>query len=104
MALESISRKDLTLDYIIARLSHEVTKRKQKKSIEDELILFKRPSKVSASYQCNLPKTCYICEKPSHFAKNCFKTNREKRINVNNAFNNYRRKDFTFMVKTKILC
>lgn len=50
MVLESITKKDLTMDYVMARLVYEVTKRKQKQSIRKQSILFIRPNKASTSF------------------------------------------------------
>jgi hypothetical protein len=44
VAIESILKKKLTMDYVTAGLAREMTKRKQKESIGDQSILFTRPS------------------------------------------------------------
>lgn len=84
--------------YLMARLVHEMSKRKQKESIRKQSTLFTRPSKASASFQRNPLKPRYICGKRGYFARNCFKAKRGKRENANNAFNNHRGKDFAFMI------
>lgn len=70
VALESISKTVLTMDYVTARLAYEVTKRKKKEFIGEQSILFTKPSMASTSFQCTTPKTCWTYRKPSHVAKN----------------------------------
>lgn len=53
VASESISKKDLSLDCVKARIVHKVMKNKQNESIRNQSTLFIRLSKASASFQRN---------------------------------------------------
>lgn len=101
MTLESISKKDLTLEYVRARLVYEVTNRKQKESIGEKSTLFIRPSEGSASFQYN-PSLIHVTfiKKSCNFARNYFKIKREKN------FKNKKKMPIMLLetIKDKTLC
>jgi len=64
-SLESMSIKDVDLQFIIARLLHKVSKRKECESSETTTL-------VNKTHNSN-KKLCFYCKKPRHFVKNCLK-------------------------------
>lgn len=75
-------------------------KRKKEKFSREQSTLFTRPNKASALFQRNSLKTCYICGRPFHFARNNFKAKKRERENSNNAFDDHGGQDLAIMAKT----
>ncbi len=65
MSLESMSTKDVDLQFIVSRLLHEVSKRKENESTKNVALLNK-------THKAN-EKLCFYCKKPEHFVRNCLK-------------------------------
>jgi len=63
-SLESMSTKDVDLQFIVARLFHKVSKRKECESSEITAL-------VNKTHKSN-EKFCFYCQKPGHFVRNCF--------------------------------
>ncbi len=63
-SLESMSTKDVDLQFIITRLLHEVSKRKESESMKNAALLNK-------THKAN-EKLCFYCKKPKHFVRNFF--------------------------------
>ncbi len=70
MSLESMLTKDVDLQFIVARLLHEVSKRKESESKENVALLNK-------THKAN-EKLCFYCKKPEHFVRNFKKKSDEK--------------------------
>jgi len=68
-SLESMSTKDVDLQFIVARLLHEVSKRKECESSETTAL-------VNKTHKSN-EKLCFYCKKPEHFVRNCLKKKKE---------------------------
>ncbi len=64
-SLESMSTKDVDLQLIVARLFHEVSKRKECESCETTAL-------VNKTHKSN-EKLCFYCKKLGHFVRNCLK-------------------------------
>jgi len=64
-SLESTSTKDVDLQFIVARLLHEMSKRKECESSETTSLVNKTPKSNE--------KICFYCKKPGHFVKICLK-------------------------------
>jgi hypothetical protein len=64
-SLESMSTKDVDLQFIITRLLHEVSKINESESTKDAALLNK-------NHKAN-KKFCFYCKKPGHFVRNCLK-------------------------------
>ncbi len=63
--LESMCTKDVNLQFIVARLLHEVSKRKECESSKTTTL-------VNKTHKSN-EKLCFYCKKPGHFVRNCLK-------------------------------
>jgi len=77
MSLESMSTKDVDLQFIVARLLHEVSKRKENENTKNVALLNK-------THKAN-EKLCFYCKKPRHFMKNCLKKISDEKEKVNQA-------------------
>jgi hypothetical protein len=64
-SLESMSTKDVDIQFIVARLLHEVSKRKECESSKTTAL-------VNKTHKSN-EKLCFNCKKLGHFVKNCLK-------------------------------
>jgi hypothetical protein len=64
-SLESMSTKDVDLQFIVTRLLHKVSKRKKCESSETNAL-------VDKTHKSN-EKLCFYCKKPGHFLINCLK-------------------------------
>jgi hypothetical protein len=73
-SLESMSTKDVDLQFIITRLLHEVSKRKECESFETTAL-------VSKTHKSN-EKPCFYCKKHGHFVKNCLKKKNDEKENT----------------------
>jgi hypothetical protein len=72
-----MSTKDVNLQFIIARLLHEVSKRKECESSETTTL-------VNKTHKSN-EKLRFYCKKPRHFVKNCLKKKNDEKVKVNQA-------------------
>jgi len=72
-SLESMSTKDVNLQFIVARLLHEVSKRKECESSETTALV----NKIHKSNE----KLCFCCKKPGHFVRNCLKKKSDEKKN-----------------------
>ncbi len=70
MNLESMSTKDVDLQFIIARLFHEISKKKENESTKNAT-LFNKTHKANEKF-------CFYCKKPKHFVRFLFLKNDEK--------------------------
>ncbi len=75
--LESMSTNDVDLQFIVARLLHEVSKRKECESCKTTAL-------VNKTHKPN-EKLCFYCKKPGHFVRNCLKKKRDEKEKVNQA-------------------
>jgi hypothetical protein len=64
-SLESMSTKYVDLPFIVARLFHKVSKRKECESSETIAL-------INKTHKSN-EKLCFYCKKPGHFVRNCLK-------------------------------
>jgi len=76
-SLESMSTKDVDLQFIVARLLHEMSKRKECESSETFAL-------VNKTHKSN-EKLCFYCKKPRHFVRNCLKKKNDEKKKVNQA-------------------
>ncbi len=76
-SLESMSTKDVNLQFILARLLHEVSKRKESENTKN-VALFNKTHKANE-------KLCFYCKKPGHFVRNCFKKKNDDKEKTNQA-------------------
>ncbi len=76
-SLESMSTKDVDLQFIVARLLHKVSKRKECESSETTAL-------VNKTHKSN-EKLCFYCKKLKHFVRNCLKKKSDEKEKVNQA-------------------
>jgi hypothetical protein len=76
-SLESMSTKDVDLQFIVARLLHEVSKRKESEHTENVALLNK-------THKAN-EKLYFYCKKPGHFVRNCLKKKSDEKEKANQA-------------------
>jgi len=76
-SLESMFTKDVDLQFIIARLFHEVSKRKECESFETIAL-------INKSHESN-KKLCFYCKKFRHFVKNCLKKKSDEKEEANQS-------------------
>jgi hypothetical protein len=76
-SLESMSTKDVDLQFNVARLFHEVSKRKE---CENSKII----ASVNKTHKSN-EKFCFYCKKLGHFVKNCLKKKNDAKEKFNEA-------------------
>jgi len=74
-SLEFMSTKDVDLQFIVARLLYEVSKRKECES--SEIIAL-----INKTHKSN-EKLCFYCKKPGHFAKTCLKKKSDEKEKAN---------------------
>jgi hypothetical protein len=70
-----MSTKDVNLQFIVARLLHEVSKRKECESSKTIAL-------VNKTHKSN-EKLCFYCKKPGHFVKNYLKKKNDEKEKVN---------------------
>jgi len=76
-SLESMSTKVVDLQFIVARLLHKVSKRKECES-------FKTTALVNKTHKSN-EKFCFHYKKPRHFMRNCLKKKNDEKKKINQA-------------------
>jgi hypothetical protein len=76
-SLESMSTKDIDLQFIVARLFHEVSKRKECESSETTAL-------VNKTHKSN-EKLCFYYKKPGLFLRNCLKKKIDEKEKTNQA-------------------
>ncbi len=86
-ALETLPMQDLTMEFVTARLMHEVSKRREKEPQGDDAAMVSTQGKGRTMSTRKDTKTCYYCGKPSHIARFCFKAknNNKEKENANKA-------------------
>ena len=84
-ALETMPMKELTMEYVTARLMHEMSKRKEKEPQGEEVALVSRQSKGGDPRLRQGVKTCFYCGKPGHIARFCYKAKNKEKESANNA-------------------
>jgi hypothetical protein len=77
MSLESMSTKDVDLQFIIPQLFHEVSKRKESESTKNAA-LFNKIHKANE-------KLCFYFKKPKHFVRNFLKKKSDEKEKANQA-------------------
>ena len=65
-SLETRPMKELTLEFVIARLMHEVIKRKEKEPQGDEAAMVTRQAKGGSTDTRHEPRVCFKCGKQGH--------------------------------------
>ncbi len=75
--LESMSKKDVDLQFIVASLFHEMSKRKECESFETTTLLNK-------THKSN-EKLYFYCKKPGHFVRNFLKKKNDENEKINQA-------------------
>ncbi len=81
-SLESMSTKDVDLQFIVARLFHEVSKRKECESSETTTL-------VNKTHKSN-EKLCFYREKLGHFVRNCLKKKNDEKEKANQTCENHK--------------
>jgi len=76
-SLESMSTKDVDLQFIVAQLLHEVSKRKESESTKN-VVLFNKTPKANE-------KLCFYYKKLGHFVRNCLKKKSDEKEKANQA-------------------
>ncbi len=80
-SLESMSIKDVDLQFIVARLLHKVSKKKECESFETTAL-------VNKTHKSN-EKLCFYCKKPGHFVRNCLKKKNDEKKKTNQTCEDY---------------
>lgn len=96
IALETRDMKDLTLEFVTARLMHEVAKRKEKEPQGDDAAMLSRQGKGGSNKNYKEERMCFKCGKPGHIARNCW-SGKGKDV-VNNTRYESADDDFAFVV------
>src|ERR1700737_2951057 len=93
-ALETRPFSELTLDFITARLMHEVSKRKEKEPQRDDAAMLSRQARTfdNNERRGDAPR-CYNCGKLDHLIRNC---RMKRKVNANMARSS---DDFAFVVR-----
>ncbi len=76
-SLESMSTKDVDVQFIVAPLFHDVSKINESESTENVTLLNK-------THKAN-EKPFFYCKKLGHFVRNCLKNKSDKKEKVNQA-------------------
>ena len=87
-ALETMPMKELTMEYVTARLMHEMSKKKEKEPQGDDAAMVSKQGKGGFSSTRKDSRTCFHCGKTNHIARFCFKAKnkeKEKKENANKA-------------------
>ena len=84
-ALETMLMKKLAIDYVMARLMHKLSNRKENEPQGKDAAMVLRQSKGSNLFLCQDTKSYFYCDKLGHIAHFCYKTNNKERGNARNA-------------------
>jgi hypothetical protein len=76
-SLDSMSTKDVDLQFIVPRLLHEISKRKESENIKNATLI----NKTNKANE----KLCFYCKKPGHFVRNCLKKKSDEKEKANQA-------------------
>ena len=95
-ALETRATKDLTMEFVTARLMHEVTKRKESESQEEGSALVSRHGKGGTTKALKETRTCFKCVKSSHIAKHCRSSQAKDKESAHQASKGEEEDEFAF--------
>jgi hypothetical protein len=86
-ALETLPMQALTMEFVTARLMHEVSKRREKEPQGEDAAMVSTQGRGGTTSTRKDTKTCYYCGKPSHITRFCFKAknNNKEKENANKA-------------------
>jgi hypothetical protein len=76
--LETLPMKDLTMEFVTARLMHEVSKKKEKEPQGDDAAMVSMQGRGGTTSTRKDTKRCYYCGKPGHIARFCSKAKNNK--------------------------
>ena len=97
-ALETRPFKELTMEFVTARLVHEESKRKEKEPHGNDSAMVSRHGKGTTSNSKNEPRVCFICGKSGHIARHCWHKKDNVKNNANNAKVEDAKEDHLFVV------
>jgi hypothetical protein len=81
-SLESMSTKDVDLQFIVPRLLHKVSKKKECEGSKTTALMNK-------THKSN-KKLCFYCKKPGHIVRNCLKKKNDEKEKVNRTCENHK--------------
>ena len=84
-ALETMSMKELGIDYMIARLMHEMSNRKENEPQGKGVVMVLRQNKAGNSFPRQDTKSYFYGGKPNHIAHFLYETNNKERENARNV-------------------
>lgn len=100
--LETMPIKELTMEFVMARLMHEMTKRKEKECQGEDIAMVLRQDKGNNLSTCKNIKTCYYCGKLGYIACFSFKTkyNNKEKVDAKNTKDDDC--DYEFLIQDKV--
>ncbi len=99
IALETLPMQDLTMEFLTARLMHEVSKRREKEPQGDDAVMVSTQGRGGTTSTRKDTKTCYYCGKPGHIARFCFKAKNNNNKETENANKAKDDDDYSFATK-----
>ena len=97
-ALETRPFKELTMEFVTARLVHEESKKKEKEPHGNDSAMVSRQGKGITSNSKNEPRLYFICGKSGHIACHFWQKNDNVKNNANNAKVEDVKEDHLFVV------
>ena len=96
VAFELIPVKKRTMDYMTARLRHEMSKRREKESQGEDATIVLQQSKGDNSFMRQGARLCFYCGKPGHIVRLFYKAKNKECENAKNAKDN---DDYVFVMR-----
>jgi transposase InsO family protein len=82
------------MEFVVSRLMHEVSKRKEKGAQSGEAALVAAQNKARMQTGARL---CFTCGKPGHIARHCFLNKKKEKESANIASNKDNEEDYAFV-------